>query len=98
MMSVCFCPPARFAHFLFPSCRVFGKVLNLSVWFQSWGRTQSCQVCPWVSHIVKILSFAVFQKWLWSFARPRVIMGEGVQARLICQPGFQPRTQAFFGV
>jgi hypothetical protein len=51
-----------------------------------------------MSRIVKVLAFAVFQKWLWCFARGRVIMAEGVRARLACLPGFEPRGPAFFGI
>ena len=54
-------------------------------------------------HLVVLMSLSLFKasvaigryNWLWSFARGHVIMLKGVQARLHCLSGFEPRSQAF---
>ena len=42
--------------------------------------------------------FGLSPKWLWRFARGRVIIGAGVCVAELCQRYFEPRAQAFFGV
>ena len=42
--------------------------------------------------------FGLSPKWLWQFARGRVIIGAGVCVAELCQRYFDPRAQAFFGI
>ena len=42
--------------------------------------------------------FGLSPKWLWQFARARVIIGAGVCVAEPCPPCFEPRAQAFFGI